>query len=162
MTTKNIFAILILLTTDLFSQDTTVTWLRNIDTTDFGMYFNKKTIPKDLLKYIEVDNLNEIANPGKEYSAGCVRQHGTPYKRLNWIAKDHKNHLVVSISHGGKFHRTCFYYLDRDNKKTNINELSFGHRFSTTINLNFGATTVKIKRKEFEFEEYYEPNIDEK
>ena len=161
MTAKNIFIFLTVLTVDLFSQDTTTTWLRNIDTADFKVYFNKKAIPADLLKYIEVDNLKEIANPGKKYVAGCVGPHGAPHMRLNWVAKDKKNHFAVSISFGGKAHATRFYYIDHDNNKTNINELSFGHSFKEAINLSFGGATTKIKTKEFEFEEYEEPESDE-
>lgn len=148
------------LTTKLFAQDTTVVWLKNIDTTDYKIIYNKKAIPDVLLKYMQVDKLSQIANPGEEYVSGCVGPRDKPHKRLNWVAKDKNNHVVVSISVGGKAHRPRFFYIDKDKGKYNLNELMFGHSYIATNTLTFGSTSNKIKRREFEFLEV-EPPLDE-
>jgi hypothetical protein len=122
--------------------------------------FTKKAIPSDLLNYIQVDKLKEIANPNEKFTSGCVGSFGIPRIRVNWVAKDKKNHFVISISFGGKAHRTCFYYVDKDSKKTNINELYFGNRYHALTSLTFGATTKIIKAKEFRFLEYDPPTSD--
>ena len=155
-----ILLLLTVLTTRLFAQDTNAVWLKNIDTLDFKIVCNKKAIPTDLLKYIEVDKLKEIANPNEKFISGCVGSFDIPHKRINWVAKDKKNHFVVSISFGGRAHRTCFYYVDNDGKKTNINELYFGNSYASLTALTFGSTTNKIRTKEFKFLEYDPPTVD--
>ncbi|HXU26674.1 MAG TPA: hypothetical protein VN698_05525 [Bacteroidia bacterium] len=138
-------------------------WLLNIDTLQFKTYYSKKAIPTALLKYIEVDKLKEIANPNKEFASGCIRRHGVPHIRLNWIAKDKQNHIIASISFGGKGRITNFYYLDNDNNKTttNINELSFDGGYTEITALTLGTTVTRIKAGQFKFEEYEEPESDE-
>jgi hypothetical protein len=100
---------------------------------------------------------SEIANPGEKYVSGCVGPSDIPHNRLNWVAKDKNNHTVVSISVGGKAHRTKFFYIDKDKGMYNINELCFGRSFKGTVNLTFGLTSNKIRAKDFEFEDYDPP-----
>ena len=147
------------LTTNLFAQDTGAVWLRNIDTLEFKILYNKKAIPTELLKYIEVNKLNEIANLDEKFISGCVGSSSIPHTRVNWVAKDKKNHYAVSISFGGYAHKTRFYYLDNDKKKININELFFGNSYTLTTGLTFGSTTKKINNGEFQFFEW-DPPVD--
>ena len=147
---KHIF-ISITLTTKLFAQDTSVVWLKSIDTTAFKFYNNKKYIPKNFYKYIEIKSLKEIANPSEDYITGCAGRDGIPRKKLDWLAKDKNNHIVMKISCGGKTQTVLYYYLDTDKKKLNINQLFFG---SQSRDLSFGKTSLKIKLKEFEFLKY--------
>lgn len=139
------------ITAKYFAQDSTVVWLKHIDTTDFKITYNRKFIPTVLLKYLEVSKMSEIANPGEKFVSGCVGPFDMPHKRLNWIAKDKKNHVVVSICVGGKAHRPRFFYIDKDTGKYNINELMFGNIYSVVNGLTFSNTVNKIKRNEFEF-----------
>ena len=134
----------------LMSQDTNVVWLKNIDTLNFKLQYNKKFIPKDLYKYLEITKI-EMANPNEPYRAGCVGQKGVPSTRLNWVAKDNQNHLVISISIGGLAHRTLYFFLDKQSLAYNINELSFGH---DSRELSLGKVVNRIQSKSFEFEEY--------
>lgn len=157
MTILKHIILLTALTAKFFAQDTTVTWLQNIDTTAFKYYNNKKYIPKDFYKYIDIKSVKEIANPTEEYTAGCVVQKGIPQQKLNWLVKDKKNHIVMKISCGGKAHRVLYYYLDTDKKKLNVNQLFFGH---LSRDYTFGMTSLKIKLKEFEFLMYDPPSTD--
>ena len=149
---------MIALTTKIFAQDTTVVWLQNIDTTAFKFYNDKKYIPKDFYKYIDIKSSKEIANPTEEYTSGCVGREGIPRKKLNWLAKDKNNHIVMKISTGGKAHRVLYYYLDTDKKKLNINQLFFGYQ---SRDYTFGMTSLKIKTNEFEFLEYDPPTSED-
>lgn len=132
------------------SQDTNVVWLKNIDTLSFKLQYNKKFIPNDLCKYLEITK-SEIANPNEPYRSGCLSQKGVPSTRLNWIAKDNQNHLVISVSIGGLAHRTLYFFLDKLPLLYNINEISFGH---DSRELSLGKVVTRIQSKLFEFEEY--------
>ena len=145
---KTKLLILFLLTTKfLFSQDTTVTWINNIDTNSFKVCFKKRCIPKEFYSIINVDNSKDIANAKKKYQTGCVG-HGLPHHRLNWLAKDKNNHWVLSISYGGLHNRTDYFFIDKEKGKININ--CFNLRLSRNCNqfdLSFGNTITRIKAK---------------
>lgn len=109
----------------MFSQDTTATWLFNIDTSAYTVHFDKKQIPKELYAIIGIESTKDIANPGKSYQRGCVSNGVLPRKRLNWIASDSSNHWIISVSYGGRASGTKFYFVDKDNGKLNCNVLYF-------------------------------------
>ncbi|MGZ6490294.1 MAG: hypothetical protein ACXVDU_09895 [Bacteroidia bacterium] len=79
--------------------------------------------------------------------------------RLNWVAKDSKGHCIISISHGGYSHRTLYYYFDHDKGKLNVNELLFTPRFTST-SVTFGTTVAKLKKGDFKFLEYSDPDVE--
>jgi hypothetical protein len=128
-----------------WGQDTTVTWLRNIDTTTFKMLYNKRAIPKEVYQVIGMANKNDIANPADNWTPSCM---ASPHRGLNWIAKDKKNHLVISVTYGAKAVVTKYYYFDKEKGKLNVNELTFERK-----RLTFVQTTRLIKTRDFEFEE---------
>jgi hypothetical protein len=132
----------------LFSQDTSVTWIRNIDISSFEILRNKRDIPKEFYTVLEIDDINALANPSDKYSPGCTN----PIRgQLNWIANQ-KDKWIVSITYGGKGVFTRFYFFDKQNGKLNINEMSFlePKRSETTI----GEVVVLINSGRFEFEEF--------
>jgi len=126
-----------------------VVWLRNIDTLNFKYEHNINFIPKALYTYLETSE-SDIANPNEQYRSGCVGQEGVPSKRLNWVAIDNQNHLIISINMGGWAHRTLYFFLDKKANTYNVNELSFGR---DSRELSLGTIVKRISRKEFEFEE---------
>jgi len=139
--------IISLLTTGLsFSQDSTVTWIKNIDTLSFKMLTGKKDIPKEFYKFVEIKSLKEIANPTDEWTPSCIR---TPHKKLHWIAKDKNNHWVLSVTTGGKGVFAGYYFFDKEKGKLNFNELNFRKRYMT-----FGQTITCIKSGQFSFDEF--------
>ncbi|MFI5141542.1 MAG: hypothetical protein ACHQII_04215, partial [Bacteroidia bacterium] len=73
----------------LFSQDTSATWLNNIDTTKFEIHYKKESIPKKFYKIVGIENLREIVSANKSYRQGCTGS--LPGQRLNWLAKDENN-----------------------------------------------------------------------
>lgn len=105
----------------LFSQDTTSTWMFSIDTAAFTTFFDKNEIPKELYYSIGIESKREIANPHMPYQKGCVGNGTLPRKRLNWIAQDTSNHWVLSISYGGIGSGSQFYFFDKDSGKLNAN-----------------------------------------
>lgn len=133
------------MSTSSFPQDTTVTWIKNIDTSSFKMFYSKSNIPKEFYKFIGIDNKKDMANPTDKWTPSCI---GKQHHRLNWIARDKNNHWVISVTYGGKGVWTNYHYFDKENGKLNINELIFNRR-----DLPFGQTVKEIKSGNFEFEE---------
>lgn len=109
----------------LFAQDTTVTWLFNIDTSAYAIYFDKKQIPQELYSVIGIESTKDIANPGRAYQRGCEGNGVLPRQRLNWIASDTSNHWIISVSYGGRASGTKFYFIDKDSGRLNSNILYF-------------------------------------
>jgi hypothetical protein len=144
--------IILLLTSRFsFSQDTTVTWIKNIDTSSFKMLYDKRDIPKEFYPVLSIEALNTIANPSEKYSPGCIN----PIRgQLNWIAKQ-KSRWVISVTYGGKGVWTRFFFFDKENGKLNINEMNFlgPKRSDTTIR----EVAALIKSGQYEFEEF-DPN----
>ena len=138
--------ITLLLTSGLsFSQDTTVTWIKNIDASSFKMLYDKKDIPKEFYRVLDIKDLKRLANPKDKYSPGCTN----PIRgQLKWIAKQ-KNRWVISVVYGGKGVSNCYYFLDKEKGNLNINEIKFQRRY-----LTFGQTVQNIKAGKYEFEEY--------
>lgn len=146
---RTIFLILFLLTIEFsFSQDTTVTWLNNIDTSSFQIFYKKKNIPVYFYSIIGIKNKKDIASSNKSYQTGCVGRHGLPRKRLNWLAQDNNNHWVLSVSYGGFAHGTKYFFINKDNGKLNVNCFHF---FGTPNynDLTFGATIYRLKARQF-------------
>jgi len=143
------FIIILLLTSGLsFSQDSTVTWIKNIDTSSFKMLYNKKDIPKEFYRVLNVKDINKLANPTDKYSPGCTN----PIRgQLHWIAKQ-KNRWVICVTYGGKGVHTRFYFLDKEKGTLNINEINFPTPMRSDA--TFGQVVASIKSRQYEFEEY--------
>lgn len=140
--------IILLLTSRIsFSQDTNVTWIKNIDTYAFKLLYDKRDIPKEFYSVLSIEDLNTIANPSEEYSPGCTN----PIRgQLNWIAKQ-KSRWIISITYGGKGVCNRFFFFDKDNGELNINEMNFlgPKKSGTTIR----EVVTLIKSGQYEFEE---------
>ena len=140
---------ILLLTSRLsFSQDTTVAWIKNIDTSAFKLFYNKKQIPKEFYPVLNIEKIRKLANPSDNYSPGCTN----PIRgQLHWIAKQN-NRWVISVTYGGKAVHTRYFFLDKDKGTLNINELNFNlpRRGKTT----FGKTVTAIKNGQYTFEEF--------
>ncbi len=137
------------MTNTAFSQDTTVTWINNIDTNAYKVCFKKRCIPKEFYSIINIKKSTDIANANKDYQTGCVG-HGLPLHRLNWLAKDKNNHWVLSISNGGLVQETCYFFIDKEKGKININ--CFNLRLSRNceqFDFPFGSAIIRIKEKLF-------------
>lgn len=129
-----------------FAQDTSVTWINNIDTTTFKIFYSRKSIPKDFYKIIGISKRGDIVSAHKAYQKGCVNR-GRASKRLNWLAKDNNNHWVLSISYGGRASGTKYIYIDCNKDGLNINGFYFtgGHH----NNYSLGQTITKLKEGQF-------------
>ncbi len=132
----------------IFSQDTSVAWIKNIDTSRFEMRYDKKDIPKEFYKVLNIENINKLANPTDKYSPGCTN----PIReQLHWIAKEN-NRWVICITYGGRGIFTRFFFLDTDKGKLNINEMHFQTpKRNDTL---FGQIVASIKSGQYEFEEF--------
>lgn len=132
----------------LFSQDSTVTWIKNIDTSLFKMLYNKKDIPKEFYRVLNVKDINKLANPTDKYTPSCMN----PIRgQLHWAAK-HKNKWVICVTYGGKGVSTKFFFLDKEKGELNINELNFP--IPKKSNTTFGQIVMSIKSGEYSFEEF--------
>ena len=130
----------------LFAQDTTVTWLNNIDTSAFTISYDKKRIPEELYPAIGIKSLRDIANPGKRYRRGCVGGARLPNKRLNWMASDKNNHWILSVSYGGYACGTKFYFIDKDSGQLNTNIMYFTCREPGKLTLGKLIPELNAKR----------------
>lgn len=131
-----------------FSQDSTVTWIKNIDSTAFKMFYNKKDIPKEFYRVLNIKDISKIANPTDKYSPGCVN----PIRgQFHWMAKQ-KSRWVISVTYGGRAVSTRYYFLDKEKDSLNINEINFDvpKRGKTT----FGQIVTTIKSGQYSFEEF--------
>lgn len=146
----SILLIFVFINNFVFSQDTTVKWLTNIDTSSYKMFYERKNIPEEAYKVIGMNNKDDIANPTDNWTPSCLVK---PHQGLNWIAKDKKGHMIISVTYGAKSITTRYFYFDKEKGQLNINELTFGRK-----RLTFGQTVKLIKTKEFEFEEF---NLDD-
>jgi hypothetical protein len=146
---KTLILITFILTSGLsFSQDTTVTWIKNIDTTAFKLLYNKKDIPKEFYRVLNVKDINKLANPTDKYSPGCIN----PIRgQLHWLAKQ-KDKWVICVTYGGKGVYTKFFFLDKEKGTLNINELNFPEPKKS--NTTFGQIVTTIKSGEYSFEEF--------
>jgi hypothetical protein len=107
----------------LFAQDST-NWINKIDTATFKTSMKKKKIPKDFYPILNITSLNQIANPGDPVDLSCNRK-DIPGSRLNWIKYDKKNHWVISITAGGLYVKTHYYFIGRNKKKLSSKEIDF-------------------------------------
>ena len=147
----------VLITRLLFSQDTTVTWFKNIDSLSYKLFYTKDKIPKECYAVIGIYNLKEIANSTEPYTLGCVGKKGVPGLRFNWIAIDNKKHTIISFTNGGRGVFNHYYYFDHEKGKLNVNEIIFRH------SLTFGQTVRRINLKEYRLDDDVElDNRDEK
>ena len=146
---RTFLIIIFLLTSRLsFSQDTTVTWIKKIDTSAFKMFYNKKDIPKEFYRVLNVKDIKKLANSTDKYSPGCTN----PIRgQFHWMARQ-KNRWVISVTYGGKGVYTRYYFLDKDKGTLNINELIFDvpKRGKTT----FGQIVSTIKSGQYSFDEF--------
>jgi hypothetical protein len=131
-----------------YSQDTSVTWIKNFDTSSFKISYNKKDIPKEFYRVLSIKRINKLANSSDKYSPGCTN----PIRgQFHWMAKE-KEHWVISVTYGGKGVDTRYFFLDKDKVTLNINEMNFNlpRRGKTT----FGQIVTAIKGGRYEFEEF--------
>ncbi|MCB0787592.1 MAG: hypothetical protein KDC02_25645 [Flavobacteriales bacterium] len=75
----------------------------------FTMVKKKGGVPTQVFTTIGLEDLNELANPGKHYTRGCIRKDGVPNKRLNWAAHNAQGSWWLSVSYGGRANYTVFY-----------------------------------------------------
>ena len=117
----NITILFIAFTSLLFAQDTTVAWIKKIDSLSYKTFSDKKYIPREFYKVIGFDSITQVANPNDKWTPSCI---GRQHYRLNWIAKDKINHWILSISYGGKSSSTSYYLFDKEKGKLNSNVFS--------------------------------------
>jgi hypothetical protein len=146
---RAVLIIIFLLTRGLsFSQDTTVTWIKNIDTSAFKVFYNKKDIPKEFYRVLNVKDIKKLANSTDKYSPGCRN----PIRgQFHWMAIQ-KNRWVISVTYGGRGVTTCYYFLDKEKGTLNINKIIFDvpKRGKTT----FGQIVATIKSGQYSFDEF--------
>lgn len=125
---KAILCFLLLFSTSLFSQDTILNRIKNINPKDFTVYKRKKDIPLEYLKYLPIKDLRQIANPGKHFNTNYADT-SQPQNGLNWVALDKNNRMVISISNGGYFIATYFYYICKLKDDIYTYNLEIPHKF---------------------------------
>ncbi|WP_430402973.1 hypothetical protein [Fluviicola sp.] len=138
---------LLLNTGNSFSQDTTVAWIQNLDTTSFKMFYNKKKIPKKFYEILGVKSIGEIANPKDNYSPSCV---GSFRGQLHWIAKQ-ENRWVFFITRGSSAVCDMLYFIDLDNHKVNANLVRLPGTY-TRNSFHFRELVAFINSGLYEFE----------
>jgi hypothetical protein len=145
----SLIIILLLLSRLSFSQDTTVTWIKNIDTSSFKIIYNKKSIPKEFYRILEIKKIEELANSTDKYTPSCK---GLIRGQFHWMARQ-KDYWVISVTYGGKTVGTRYLFLDKNESKLNINEINFNlPRFGMT---SFGQIVSEIRLGQYEFEKFY-------
>ncbi len=130
----------------LLAQDTTVTWMYDLDPATFTIHYDKKDIPEEFFSILGVESASDIANPGKPYQKGCTSRRALPHKRLNWIASDSNNHWVLSISYGGRGSGTMFYFIDKETGKLNSNQFHLQKTMPEKLTLADSFKEIKAKR----------------
>jgi hypothetical protein len=112
--------VLTLATKLLFSQDTSATWINKIEKLSFKVYHGKRHIRKEMFSSIGIERKIEIARRYGYFSKGC---RGLRHKRLNWLAKDKDDHYILSISNGGRFYGTRYFFMEYNKEKLKVEEL---------------------------------------
>ncbi|MGV3612349.1 MAG: hypothetical protein ACO1N0_15430 [Fluviicola sp.] len=95
-----------------FSQDGTVTWLQNADSSEFKLFYHKNHLPKAFYRVDGIDP-KKLANAKDFYSPGCTN----PVRgQLNWVAKK-ENKWVICLTKGSSAVMTIVYFLDKETEK---------------------------------------------
>ncbi len=146
---KNILTVALFITCRVFySQDTTVVWIKNIDTTTYKIFYKKKEIPKEFYRVLNIKDIKKLANPKDKYSPGCIN----PIRgQFHWMAIQKKK-WIICVTYGGKGVYTKFFFLDKDKGILNINELNFPEPLKS--NTTFGQVVTIIKAGQYAFEEF--------
>lgn len=147
---RNLILILfVLINSYLFSQDTTVTWISNIDTSAFKIYYDKKYIPIEFYSIIRISNLKEIYNSGKRFKTGNPFVQDKLIRRFNWLAVDKSKHWVLSVTYKSRGYGTSYFYIDKE-KKEYIIVNCFGFLGLPNYNeLKFHETLERLKSRQF-------------
>ena len=104
---------LFLIAGDSFSQDITVNWIQNLDSTEFKLFYHKRELPRAFYRIQGIKTPNKIASAADSYSPGCTN----PVRgQLNWGAKCGKN-WVICVTRGSNAVSTIIYFLDYDTGK---------------------------------------------
>lgn len=148
-----VLIVFLLISNFLFSQDTTVLWIRNIDTLAFKLSYDKQDIPKEFYKTIGISSTEQIANPSDNWTSSCMNP---IHHKLEWIAKDKNNHWVISITYGGRASGINYYLFDMEKVKLNINELLIYDKY-----LTLGSLVNHIKAGKYEFEDIEPSNSED-
>lgn len=138
---------------NLFGQDTTSTWMFNLNTSEFKVYYKTKYIPKEFYNIISVEDINDIVDNHKNFKRFCVGPGIT--KKLNWIAKDKNNKWVLSVPYGGRVFQTIFYCFDFDSKKLNANGFYIIIENHDKISFNEFVSLInekKLEREDIDFD----------
>ena len=121
-TVRKIFSLIFLIlfiSLNLFGQDTSSTWMFDINSSKFKLYHKTKYIPKEFYNIISVEDKNDIVDNDKNFKRNCIGPGIT--RKLNWLAKDKYKRCIISISYGGRVFQTIFYCFDFDSGKLNAN-----------------------------------------
>jgi len=121
---KNIFLLVFLFVNVQLlhaQQSITNSWLKNIDTSSYKVYYKKKFVSRKIISAIDMKK-SWIAEPDGKFSAGCTGS--GKRKRLNWVAKDKNGHVILSISYGGIASGISYYFIDSDSGNLNVNKLN--------------------------------------
>ncbi|MNV00555.1 hypothetical protein D3C71_907210 [compost metagenome] len=140
---------LLLNTGNSFSQDSTVAWIQNMDTTSFKMFYHKKKIPKKFYEILNIKKISQVANPGDDYSPGCTN----PIRsQLHWIAKQ-KNRWVLFMTYGSSAVSDRLYFIDLDNDKVNVNLVRLPGKYERD-SFHFGQLVALINSGLYRLEDY--------
>jgi len=151
--------ILLLFSCAAWGQDTTVTWINNIDTNSFKLLYDKKEIPKEFYLILQMRTIKDIASANEPFQGGCTGGgKGWPSQHLNWLAVDKNNHWVLSVSHGGRGYWTDYYYFDKEKGQLNVNILMFKGNIGDS-GFTFEQTIPKLKARQFYRNEVFIPSF---
>lgn len=111
---KNLIFICLLFFTKLtFSQKKLMPlWCKFWKEKKFEKAYNFEDVPTKIYAYIAVKDSSNITDKKENFSSGCVVAHNQKKTLFNWIATNHKNQFIVSITYGGKRLWTTYYYID--------------------------------------------------
>ena len=113
-------------------QSITNSWLKNIDTISYKVYYKKKFVSRKIIATIDMKK-SWIAEPNGRFRAGCTGKGKS--KRLNWVAKDKNGHIILSISHGGLASGISYYFIDSDSGSLNANKLEISGRNNSFVDV---------------------------
>ena len=143
-------------------QDTTATWMYDINPDDFKVSYRIADIPKQFYDVMSICCKHDIVVKDEDFKSNCVGPGVT--RKLNWIAKSKNKRWVISISYGGKAYYVVNYFFDYDNDEMNVNGFILLGRDRFEMPFEQMTTSMRDPRNEradLEYDFKYDKNCKE-
>lgn len=134
-------------------------FLDSLQTKNYKVSGKKRKIPKKVRKALHIHMFNTAKPSGNVKVYRCIITsfyiNFNKINRLNWIAtsRDNKNHIVLSLTKGGKSTNTMYYVINCTNNKVKFSPILFkrGNDINYHMFLSFQEFVEMINENNFVF-----------